>query len=105
MFNTLGGKVKTLHEGELAAEIYGVTWDGRDDANSPVTTGVCVYRLRADDHLESKKMLLVKLATLLINEASFINVSSLKWSGAVAFRFRGRYRGYNTVCPECTIFE
>ncbi|UCG62142.1 MAG: hypothetical protein JSV52_02325 [Candidatus Zixiibacteriota bacterium] len=59
-FNILGRKVKTLHEGELATGTYTVAWDGRDDNNRPVASGVYLYCLKTDDFIESRKMVLVK---------------------------------------------
>ena len=60
VFNVLGRRVKTLHEGELAAGTYTVTWDGRDDGNQSVATGIYLYRIKTDDFVEAKKMLLLK---------------------------------------------
>ncbi len=60
VYNILGRQVKTLVDGPLDAGRYTVTWDGRDDGGNAVASGVYFYRLRADEQVEAKKMLLMK---------------------------------------------
>ncbi|MBD3257524.1 T9SS type A sorting domain-containing protein [candidate division GN15 bacterium] len=60
IINILGRRVKTLVNEEQAAGEYTVTWDGRDESGGAVATGVYFYRLVADDHVATKKMLLLK---------------------------------------------
>ncbi len=60
VFNILGQRVKVLHEGELAAGTYTVTWVGRDESDRSVATGIYLYRIKTDDFVESKKMVLLK---------------------------------------------
>lgn len=60
VFNTLGQRVTTLvHDSKPAGE-YFVTWDGRNADGMAVSAGVYLYRLRAGDLCESKKMVLLK---------------------------------------------
>ncbi|MBU0982400.1 MAG: T9SS type A sorting domain-containing protein [candidate division Zixibacteria bacterium] len=60
VFNLLGQKVKSLIEREESAGSYTVTWNGTDEAGESVSTGVYLYRFKAGDHVETKKMLLLK---------------------------------------------
>jgi hypothetical protein len=60
VFNILGQKVLSLVDREEPAGTYTVTWDGSDAAGNSVATGVYLYRLRAGDYVETKKMLLLK---------------------------------------------
>jgi FlgD Ig-like domain len=60
VFNLLGQKVRTLVNDTKAAGSYRTEWTGTDDAGNTVPTGVYLYRLRADDFVRTKKMLLVK---------------------------------------------
>ena len=61
IFNVLGQKVKTLHDGELPAQgSFSFTWDGTDNDNNGVASGVYFYRLTMGDKNESRKMVLLK---------------------------------------------
>ena len=62
IFNIKGQKVKTLiafPNGGLGTR-ESVTWDGTDENNQPVTSGVYLYKLKAGDKTHTKKMLLLK---------------------------------------------
>lgn len=57
----LGGHlVRTLVEGSQPAGRHGATWDGRDDAGRPVTSGVYLFRLETRDVQYMKKGVLIK---------------------------------------------
>ncbi len=60
VYNALGQKVKTLVEGNLPVGEHSVTWDGTNAAGERVASGVYLYRLKADDFTDSRKMLLLK---------------------------------------------
>jgi len=60
VFNVLGQRVRSLIDREESAGSYTITWDGISSAGSPVATGVYLYRFQAGDHVETKKMLLLK---------------------------------------------
>ncbi len=61
IFDLLGRRVRTLLDGAVEAGTTTLVWDGRDDADRPVASGVYFYRLTANDSMNStKKMLLVK---------------------------------------------
>jgi hypothetical protein len=60
IYNILGQKVRTLIDREESAGSYAITWDGRTNIGQQAATGVYLYRLQAGDHIETKKMLLLK---------------------------------------------
>jgi len=60
VYNVLGRRVRTLVNEVRPVGIYVVQWDGTDTSGKPVASGVYLYRLKTDDHVEAKKMLLVK---------------------------------------------
>lgn len=55
IYNVLGQKVATLVNGELSAGAYRYQWNG-----SGMASGIYFYRLRSDNFVATKKMLLVK---------------------------------------------
>jgi hypothetical protein len=60
IYNVLGQKVKTLVNERLSAGKKTVTWDGTDDSGALVSSGVYLYRIKAEDFVEAKKMLLLR---------------------------------------------
>jgi hypothetical protein len=60
IFNLLGQKVRTLVDEYKSAGTYHITWDGTDTSGNPLATGIYFCRFRAGDHVQSKKMLLIK---------------------------------------------
>lgn len=60
LYNILGVKVKTLVNEKLSAGENIISWDGTDNNNKRVTSGIYLYRLSTDNFTETKKMLLLK---------------------------------------------
>ncbi|MDP8201896.1 MAG: T9SS type A sorting domain-containing protein [Candidatus Tenebribacter burtonii] len=61
IYNVKGQKIKTLLNDQISAGEHSIVWNGEDDNNKPVSSGVYLYRLRSDEGvLTSKKMLFVK---------------------------------------------
>lgn len=60
IFNVSGQRIRSLVDGEQSADSYATEWDGSSDNNHELPTGVYYYRVVAGDHLEVKKMLLLK---------------------------------------------
>jgi len=60
IYNTLGQKVKTLVDEQLAVGNKRVSWDGHDDRGKAVASGVYFYKLSVNDFTATKKMLLLK---------------------------------------------
>ena len=60
VYNLAGQEVARLVYGRREAGAYTVQWDGRDNADRELASGVYVYRLRVGDEVESRKLLLVR---------------------------------------------
>jgi hypothetical protein len=60
VFNVLGQKVATLVDEELPPNTYHVDWNGESDDGQKLASGIYFYRLRADELVSTKKMLLLK---------------------------------------------
>jgi hypothetical protein len=60
IYDISGKLVKTVVSGEKEAGYHSVVWDGTDDADRAVTSGVYVYRLETDDFDKTRKCLLLK---------------------------------------------
>ena len=60
IYNTMGVKVKTLMNLFQNKGEYSVFWDGNDDQNNPVSSGIYFYYLIANNFRQQRKMLLVR---------------------------------------------
>ena len=61
IYNILGQRVKTLHDGPLAIGHHKIRWNAKDMRESPVSSGLYVIRLLSDAGFsQSKKMTLVR---------------------------------------------
>ncbi|HVP07515.1 MAG TPA: T9SS type A sorting domain-containing protein [Candidatus Acidoferrum sp.] len=60
IYDMLGRHVRKLVDAVKGSGTYRANWNGCDDTGRPVPTGVYVYRLRAGEAEQSKKMLLLK---------------------------------------------
>ena len=60
VYNMLGQHVKTLTDEMYGAGQHKVEWDGTNDANQSVATGLYFYKIVTDSSSEMKKMLLLK---------------------------------------------
>jgi hypothetical protein len=61
IYNVAGQLVRTLVDDVVeAGMIHEATWRGRNDAGSPVASGVYFYKLVAGDFVQTKKMVLLK---------------------------------------------
>ncbi len=60
IYNVVGQKVRTLVSETASAGTYRIVWDGRNDADQRVSTGMYLYRLSVDGFVKTKKMLLLK---------------------------------------------
>jgi hypothetical protein len=60
IYNILGQKVRTLVNEVQTAGTYQVYWNGKNDQNSAMSSGVYFYQLQGDNALITKKMTLLK---------------------------------------------
>jgi hypothetical protein len=61
VYNILGERVRTLIDGEIhAADKYTLHFDGKNQYGEQLTSGVYFYRMKADNFVNSKKMILLK---------------------------------------------
>ena len=60
VYNIKGQLVKTLLNENLACGSFSVTWNGKNNSNRPVSTGVYFFRMQINSKSYSQKMLLLK---------------------------------------------
>lgn len=60
VYNILGQKVRTLVDANMAAGNYNVTWNGKDQRNNNVASGIYFYKMQAGKYSSTKKMVLMK---------------------------------------------
>ena len=56
----LGRKIKTLVDGFQFAGYKKVNWNARNNYNELVSTGMYIYKMKAGNFIEVKKMLLLR---------------------------------------------
>lgn len=60
VYDTTGREVRALVNRRVTAGTHQETWDGKDNASRPVSSGLYFYKLRADQVEAARRMLLVK---------------------------------------------
>lgn len=60
IFNLRGQLVKTLSNSHYSPGTYNLVWDGRDEHQRSVASGVYFYRLQTPDYSSTRKMLMLK---------------------------------------------
>ncbi|MCK5051450.1 MAG: T9SS type A sorting domain-containing protein [Candidatus Cloacimonetes bacterium] len=60
IYNLKGQKVKTLVNEEMDAGIHQIVWNGDDENNKPVSSGIYFYKLKSGVYTSTKKMILMK---------------------------------------------
>jgi len=60
IFNLTGQLVKTLIDENQGAGYYSTQWDGRNDRNGRVPSGVYICKMKAGQYAGIKKMILIK---------------------------------------------
>ncbi len=60
VYDVRGGRVRTLVNGARAPGRFVAEWDGRDDAGTPVGSGVYFYRMTTGAFQDARKMVLLK---------------------------------------------
>ncbi len=60
IFNIMGQKIRTLVNEPQAPDYYSVIWNGLDDHEQKVATGVYFFKLAAGKFVKTRKMVLLK---------------------------------------------
>ncbi len=60
IFSLLGQKTKTLVNKRQTAGLYEITWNGRDERNQQVTSGVYLCQLQAGNFTQTNKLILIR---------------------------------------------
>ncbi|NQV19106.1 MAG: T9SS type A sorting domain-containing protein [Armatimonadetes bacterium] len=61
IFNIKGKKVCTLMDGHLEADFHSIVWNGKDDSNKTVSSGIYFYKMNAGEkYTSTRKMILMK---------------------------------------------
>jgi flagellar hook assembly protein FlgD len=60
IYNTMGQEIRTLTRAYQTAGYKSVSWDGKDNSGNYVSSGDYLYRIQADQFVQTKKMLLIK---------------------------------------------
>jgi spore coat protein A len=60
IYNTLGQEVKSLVNGSYDQGAHQVTWDATDNFGNRVSSGIYIYRIESGNHVQQKKMMLLK---------------------------------------------
>lgn len=60
IYNVVGQLIRTLVDEPMKAGYYRVNWDGRNESNDKVASGIYFYRIKAGSYIKMKKMVLVQ---------------------------------------------
>ena len=60
IYDLLGREIKTLVDKDQLPGRYSVNWNGKNDSNTALASGIYFYRLKAGDVVLTKKMILLK---------------------------------------------
>jgi len=60
IFNLLGQKVITLVDAKQVAGDHSIQWDGNNEAGNLISSGVYLYRLKAEHFVEMRKMMFIR---------------------------------------------
>ncbi len=60
IYNLLGQEVRVLVDRHMEAGSFSATWNGKDEMERPVSSGIYLYRIQAADFTASKRMMFLK---------------------------------------------
>ena len=60
IYNVLGQRIKIINEGFKETGTHETKWNGLNDNGISVSSGVYIYRMKAGDFVQSKKLVLMK---------------------------------------------
>ncbi len=56
----LGQKIRTLVKRDQPAGAHDIQWDGKNEQGVQVSTGIYLYRLQTEHHVQIRKMMLIR---------------------------------------------
>ena len=60
IYNMLGQEVKTLVSSDFNAGTYRTVWNGTDNSGNKIASGTYIYRVTAENHIATRKLILLK---------------------------------------------
>jgi hypothetical protein len=60
LYDVTGKKIRTLIDRTMEAGSHSIVWDGKDDQNRPVCSGVYLLRMKAGDYEKTRRLLLAQ---------------------------------------------
>ena len=60
IYDIMGQKIRTVVNENQSSGFHSVLWDGKDNYNNPVSSGVYIYRIHAGDYIQTRKMILMR---------------------------------------------
>ena len=60
VWDILGHVVRTLVDGNVEAGIHEIVWDGRNEKNEPLSSGIYFIRIKAGNFVRQRKIILVR---------------------------------------------
>jgi flagellar hook assembly protein FlgD len=60
VYDILGQEIRTLADKTYEAGYYSITWNAKDNAGSPVSSGIYLYQIQAGSFRQVKKMSLMR---------------------------------------------
>ena len=60
IYDIMGQKIRTVVNENQSSGFHSVLWDGKDNYNNPVSSGVYFYRIHAGDYIQTRKMILMR---------------------------------------------
>ncbi len=60
IYNLMGEEIKDLVNGEMPMGFHSVVWDGTNQVGQTVSAGVYLYRIKAGEFIQTRKLILLK---------------------------------------------
>jgi flagellar hook assembly protein FlgD len=60
MYDLLGQQVRSLINAEQTTGIHQIHWDGKNESGEPVASGLYLYKMKTNDFVAMKKLMLLK---------------------------------------------
>ena len=60
IYNIKGEKVKTLIDDNLSATNHTIIWNGKDESNKTVSSGIYFYKMKSGTYTSTRKIILMK---------------------------------------------